>query len=217
MPPARGASGWPRRPRRNALQRLAPGPLYRYTLIGRVPAELRIKLAPPWPGDPKRGAAIAAGDIELAGELIRNPSPRWFPPAAGEEWLAAWHGFGWLPDLAAAGAPGRQAARELAQSWLAARLPWHAVAWRSDVLATRLFAWIAYFEDIAGRDKDPAFRRALLASLAGQLRHLARTAAWEQDGAARLRALKGLVVGAAVLGGSTRRLAKALKALAREL
>ncbi len=217
MSPARGSPGWLTRLRRGAVQRLAAGPLYRYTLIGRVPTELRTKIAPPWPGDPKRGAAIAAGDIELAGELIRNPSPRWFPPTAGEEWLAAWHGFGWLPDLLAAGASGRQAARELMQSWLAARIPWQAVAWRSDVLATRLFALLAYFEDIAGRDKDPMFRRAMLTSLAAQLRHLARTAAWEQDGAARLRALKGLVAGTAVLGGSTPRLAKVLKALGREL
>lgn len=217
MPPARGSAGWLARLRRGAVQRLAAGPFYRYTLIGRIPAELRIKFAPPWPGDPKRGAAIVAGDIGLAGELIRNPSPRWFPTAAGEEWLAAWHGFGWLPDLVAAGASGRQAARELVQSWLAARIPWHAVAWRSDVLATRLFALLAYFEDIAGRDMDPVFRRTMLTSLTGQLRHLARTAAWEQQGAARLRALKGLVAGSAVLGGSTPRLAKALKALAREL
>ncbi|HEY3910950.1 MAG TPA: heparinase II/III family protein [Stellaceae bacterium] len=203
--------------RYGTIQRLAAGPLYRYTLIGRVPAELRIKIAPLWPGDPKRGAAIAAGDVELAGELVRNPSPRWFPPAAGEEWLAAWHGFGWLPDLVATGAAGRQAARELVQSWLAARIPWHAVAWRSDVLATRLSALLAHFEDIAGRDKDPVFRRTMLTSLAAQLRHLARTAAWEQNGAARLRALKGLVAGAAMLDGSTTRLAKVLKALAREL
>ncbi len=215
--PARGAPGLLTRLRRDALQALAAGPLYRYTLIGRVPPDPRISIASPWPGEPKRGAAIAAGEIELAGELVRNPSPRWFPPSVGEEWVAAWHGFGWLPDLVAAGPTGRQAARELVQSWLAARIPWRSVAWRSDVLATRLFAWVAYFDDIAGRDKDPAFRRAMLIGLAGQLRHLARTAAWEQEGAARLRALKGLVAGTAVLGGSTARLTRVLKALGREL
>ncbi len=217
MHPARGVPGLLTRLRRDALQALAAGPLYRYTLIGRVPPDPQIKIALPWPGDPKRGAAIAAGEIELAGELVRNPSPRWFPPSAGAEWVAAWHGFGWLPDLVAAGTTGRQTARELVQSWLAARIPWHSVAWRSDVLASRLFASIASLDDVAGRDKDPEFRRAMLIGLAGQLRHLARTATWEQEGAARLRALKGLVAGTVVLGGSAARRAKVLKALAREL
>jgi uncharacterized heparinase superfamily protein len=215
--PARDAPGWLTRLRRDALQTLVAGRFYRYTLIGRVPADLRLKIAQPWPGDPKRGKAIAAGEIELAGELVRNPSPRWFPPAVGEEWLAAWHGFGWLPDLVAAGMPGRQSARELVQSWLGEDNAWHAVAWRSDVLATRVFAWITHFDDLAGRDQDPALRRALLASLAVQLRHLARIAAWELDGAARLRALKGLVAGTAALGDSAARLAKALKTLEREV
>jgi uncharacterized heparinase superfamily protein len=214
---ARGGASWLTRLRRDALRRLASGPFYRYTLVGRPPAELKFKIAAPWPGDPKRGTAIVAGDIELAGELVRNPSPRWFPPDAGEEWLGAWHGFGWLPDLLAAGAPGRQTARELVQSWLAQRVPCHVVAWRSDVLATRIFTSLTYFEDIAGRDKEPAFRRELMVSLAGQLRHLARIAAWEQDGAARVRALKGLVVGTVMLGGPAAWLYKALRVLAREL
>jgi uncharacterized heparinase superfamily protein len=215
--PARDAPGWLTRLRRDALRALAAGPFYRYTLIGRVPADIGLKIGQPWPGDPKRGVAIATGEIELAGELVRSPSPRWFPPAAGEEWLAAWHGFGWISDLIAAGTTGRQAARELVHSWLAERIAWHAVAWRSDVLATRLFAWITHFDDLAGRDPDPAFRRALLSSLALQRRHLARTASWELAGAARLRALKGLITGTIVLGGSAARLGKVLKALEREM
>jgi uncharacterized heparinase superfamily protein len=60
-------------------------------------------------------------------------------------------------------------------------------------------------------------RRAMLASLAGQLRHLARTAAWEQSGPARLRALKGLLGGLAALGGSEPRIARVLRAVEREL
>src|SRR5262249_53173465 len=48
-------------------------------------------------------------------------------------------------------------------------------------------------------------------------RHLARTASWEMKGAARLRALKGLLAGMAVLGSPQSRLARALKTLEREL
>src|SRR5438874_1349791 len=181
--------------RRDALQALAAGPLYRHTLIGRVPADLRLRVGQRWPGDAKRGAAIAGGEIELAGELVRNPSPRWSPPSAGPEWLAAWHAFGWITDVAAAGVTARDAARDLVQSWISENTSWKSVAWRSDILATRIFAWIVHFDEIVKRDQEDALRRAMLASLVAQLRHLARTASWEVAGAGRLRALKGLVAG----------------------
>jgi uncharacterized heparinase superfamily protein len=203
--------------RRDAIKVLAAGPFYRHTLVGRVPADLRVRIAQRWPGDAKRGTTIAGGEIELAGELVRAPSPRWSPPSAGPEWLAAWHGFGWLADTAAAGGRAREASRELVQSWIAENLGWKGLAWRSDVLATRVFAWIAHFDEIVKREPDDTLRRTILTSLVAQLRHLARTASWEVAGAARLRALKGLVTGMAVLGGPEPRLSKALKILEREL
>src|SRR5260370_14079579 len=211
------APGLLTRLRRDALQALAAGPLYRHTLIGRVPADLRRRVGQRWPGDAKRGAAIAGGEIELAGELVRNPSPRWYAPSAGPEWLAAWHAFGWISDLAAAGGTARDAARDLVQGWIAENTSWNSVAWRSDILATRIFAWIVHFDEIVKRDQDDVLRRAMLASLVGQLRHLARTASWEVAGAGRLRALKGLVVGMSVLGSPEPRLARTLKTLEREL
>ena len=211
------APGLLTRLRRDALQALAAGPLYRHTLIGRVPADLRLRVGQRWPGDAKRGAAIAGGEIELAGELVRNPSPRWSPPSAGPEWLAAWHAFGWISDLAAAGGTGRDAARDLVQGWIAENTSWNSVAWRSDILATRVFAWIVHFDEIVKRDQDDVLRRAMLASLVAQLRHLARTASWEVAGAGRLRALKGLVAGMSVLGSPEPRLARTLKTLEREL
>src|SRR5690349_25073695 len=97
VPPAR-ASGFGgetpdvfTRLRRDALRALAAGPFYRHTLIGPVPADLRLKLNERWPGDGKRGAAILAGDIEFSGELARNPIPVWFPRGVGPGWLAEWH------------------------------------------------------------------------------------------------------------------------------
>jgi uncharacterized heparinase superfamily protein len=203
--------------RRDALQALAAGPLYRHTLIGRVPGDLKLRIAQRWPGDAKRGAAIIAGEIELAGELVRAPAPRWFPPSAGPEWLAAWHGFGWIADVTAGGGVAREALRDLVQSWIAESPGWKGIPWQSDVLATRVFAWIAHFDEIVRRDHDDTLRRAMLTSLVAQLRHLARTAAWEAVGAGRLRAFKGLVAGMAVLGGPEPRLARALKSFEREL
>jgi uncharacterized heparinase superfamily protein len=202
---------------RQAFQALAAGPLYRHTLIGRAPSDLRLRIGLRWPGDAKRGAAIAGGEIELGGEVIRNPAPGWFPPAAGPEWLAAWHSFGWIADLTAAGGSARDAAGDLVRSWLRENSNWHSVAWRADVLATRVYAWLAQFDEIVRRDPDQTLRSAMLTSVAAQLRHLARTASWEVAGAGRLRALKGLAAGRASFGDSAARLSKVLKALEREV
>lgn len=203
--------------RRDTLRALAARPLYRHTLLGRTPGDLRLRIAERWPGDARRGAAILAGDIELAGALLRNPAPVWSPPEASEDWLAAWHGFGWLADLMAVGPSAREVARAFVQSWLQSNPAWNPISWRSDVVATRLFAWIVHFDEIAGREQDRALRHAMLASLAAQLRHLGRTAGWETSGAARLRALKGLIVGLAALGWPERRITRALQGIEREL
>src|SRR5215472_9757952 len=89
------APGLLTRLRRDALQALAAGPLYRHTLIGRVPSDLKFRIALHWPGDARRGAAIIGGEIELAGEVVRAPSPRWAPTAVGPDWLAM-RLFAWL-------------------------------------------------------------------------------------------------------------------------
>jgi uncharacterized heparinase superfamily protein len=203
--------------RRDTLRALAAGPLYRHTLIGRVPTDLRLRIAERWPGDAKRGNAILSGEILLAGQMVRNPMPVWFPSDAGQNWLAAWHGFGWVADLLSVGGGARDAARALVQSWLTDNTSWHPIAWRTDVLATRIFTWIVHFDEIASREADRLLRRAMLASLSAQLRHLGRTAAWELAGPARLRALKGLVGGLAAFGHGDKRVQRALQAVEREL
>ena len=211
------APGLLTRLRRDALQALKGGRLYRHTLMGPVPPDLRLKIGPRWPGDARRGAAIAVGEIAFAGERVRNPSPRWFPPTVSQDWLAAWHGFDWLGDLLLAGGAGRESARALAHGWITDNARLRGIAWRSDVLATRIFAWITHFDEIAGRGAEPAVGRAVLESLIAQLRHLWHTAAWEQQGAARIRALKGLIAGMAALAGSEARLGKIARLLAREI
>src|SRR5438045_4775318 len=145
--------------RRDALRAFAAGPLYRHTLIGRAPGDLRCRLGERWPGEAKRGAAIFDGDIELRGETVRNPAPVWSPRSASPEWLAEWHGFTWIGDLIAVGAEAREAARALIQSWLRENTRWDPIAWRSDVIATRIFAWGVHLDEIAGRDADRGLRR----------------------------------------------------------
>ena len=134
----------------DAWRALTAAPFYRQTLIGPAPSALRLKLNERWPGDPRRGNAVLAGDIEFAGTLIRRPTPAWFPPDATAGWLSRWHGFGWLDDLMAVGTSARDPSRVLIQSWLSEGAAWHPVTWRPDVAATRILAWIVHFEELAG-------------------------------------------------------------------
>jgi uncharacterized heparinase superfamily protein len=203
--------------RRDAVRALAAGPFYRHTLIGRAPTDLRLRVGERWPGDPQRGTMILSGEISLAGQIVRNPMPVWFPPEAGANWLAAWHDFSWVPDLFSVGGGARDAVRALVQSWLTDNTSWHPIAWRADVLATRIYSWIVHFDEIASREADRLLRRAMLVSLAPQLRHLQRTAAWELSGPPRLRALKGLIAGLVAFGSSHKRIVRALGAVEREL
>ena len=58
--------------RRDALHALAAGPLYRHTLIGRVPADLRLRIAQRWhhqDGDAAKCEEVDSGDHqhELSG------------------------------------------------------------------------------------------------------------------------------------------------------
>jgi uncharacterized heparinase superfamily protein len=202
---------------RDLLRGFAASPFYRHTLIGRVPADLRLRVGERWPGDAKRGTTILSGEIMLAGQLVRNPMPVWFPPEAGVNWLATWHDFSWVADLLSVGGGARDAVRALVQSWLTDNTGWHPVAWRADVLATRIYTWIVHFDEIASREADRLLRRAMLVSLAAQLRHLARTAAWELPGPARLRALKGLIAGLVAFGSPEKRIVRALRAIEHEL
>ena len=217
VPPTAETPSLMTRLRRDALRSFAASPFYRHTLIGRVPTDLRLRVGERWPGDAKRGATILSGEISLAGQVVRNPVPVWFPPEAGSAWLAAWHDFSWVADILSVGGGAKDAVRALVQSWLTDNTSWHPIAWRADVLATRIYTWIVHFDEIASREADRLLRRAMLVSLTGQLRHLARIAAWEVGGPARLRALKGLIAGLVVFGSAEKRVMRALRAVEREL
>src|SRR3954465_2528037 len=104
--------------RGDAWRVLAATPFYRQTLIGPAPGALRLRLSERWPGDPRRGNAILAGNVEFAGELINRPTPAWFPPGAGDEWMEGWHGFGWLDDLMAIGTSARDPGPGAGGGWV---------------------------------------------------------------------------------------------------
>lgn len=193
---------------------------YDHFLRGRPPADLALRLPVRWPGDPRRGEEILAGEFSFAGQTLREPVPVWAPPEATPAFLEELHSFSWLADLAAlASDKARRAGAAFIAHWLGAEgKRWHPLSWRADILASRIVAWIAYFDEfIPAGNGETGFRSAVLESLARQLRHLARVAATEVTGAARFTALKGLVMGHFALGAAEAQIGRALERLGLEM
>jgi uncharacterized heparinase superfamily protein len=169
--------------------------LYHIALWTPPPRGLALRQLPSWPGDRARGDA-----------WLRDGPPQ-------DEEI---HRFQWLADLAAVGGErATKAAREWTLEWVRRFGIYDRPAWDADMIGDRLFAWIAHFDLLRVAEGPIADRRALLASLARQARHLALVAGSEAGGLARLAALRGLIAAAAALG-SARSLAHGLRLLARE-
>jgi uncharacterized heparinase superfamily protein len=185
--------------------------LYHLSLWGPTPRALALRLPEPWPGDAAAGERLLAGEFRFLEESVESRLPPWTAERP-EAWRAELHRFAWLADLAAVGSDGAwQAARLWTMDWLRRCEVYDSVGWRADVTGDRLFHWLEHAGPLV---QDAALGRALLRGVARQLRHLDRCVLHEQDGVARLRALRGLVAAAAAVQ-DRRRLARAEQRLAR--
>jgi uncharacterized heparinase superfamily protein len=211
-------------------------PGYGASLVGRAPATLRALPPDPWPGDADHGRAILAGEFTFAGRTVpivsRNPQDEsaedaaaptvvWSPAGTDTAWRAALHGFAWLKDMRIVGGePPRLWARALVASWIAQHGRWSALAWRPDILATRLCSWMT-MADFLLAGAEPDFATRFHDSLARQARHLQRAAPGDLTGSRQIAAIKGLLYAAACLPlGEKRgekRLARATALLERAL
>ncbi|MBL8671798.1 MAG: heparinase II/III family protein, partial [Alphaproteobacteria bacterium] len=179
-----------------------------------------------------RGAGILAGRFVLAGQAIavrpldaaaRPPGARfvqrldWAPAGASAAWLAAFHGFGWLRDLAAVGSPEAQRlARDLVCDWIIGHESWTPLAWAPEILGARLSAWVGH-QAFLCEGADPAFRAQMFGSLARQSRHLARCLPSDVVGSDLLTAIKGLVLASLALPSGGDRAARGLALLETEI
>ena len=194
---------------------LYASPVYRYTLIGRAPNELAIVPPDSWPGNAERGASVSAGEWSFLGETVRAGKHAWRPVGMSDAWLAELHGFDWLRDLRAVGGDAaRRRARDLVEDWIENQTGWHEIAWRPDVLATRLFAWLGQ-HDFFCASADDEYRRRYLATIARQAKHLARVLPGGVEGAGLIRAAKGLTVAGLALPGSDASIRQGLRILER--
>jgi len=203
-------------------------PGYAATLVGRTPAHLRLLPPDPWPGDADHGRDILDGRFTFAGRTVPVFAPddpaapiAWSPSGTDSEWRAGLHGFAWLKDLRVVGGEApRQRARALVASWIAADgRRWSRLAWRPDVLASRICAWLTA-ADMLEAD-DPVFAQRLRDSLGRQARQLSRALPGDLTGARAIGAIKGLIYAAACLAqGAAQQdklLARAGALLAREM
>lgn len=194
---------------------LYASPVYRYTLIGRAPNELTIVPPDSWPGNAERGTAVSAGELSFLGETVRGGKHAWRPVGMSEAWLAELHGFDWLRDLRAVGGDAaRRRARDLVEDWIEHQTGWQEIAWRPDILATRLFAWLGQ-HDFFCASADDDYRRRYLATIARQAKHLARVLPGGVEGAGLIRAAKGLTVVGLALPGHEASIRQGLRILER--
>ncbi len=192
--------------------------VYGYSLLGKAPANLLGTPPDLWPGMRETGAALAEGIFSAAGQQFRLDSLASEPDGAREAWLEALHGFAWLGHLRAFGGDlARRRAVQFVESWMAANGHWRPLAWRPDILAERLVNLLVHFAFLtSGAGAGEEFRRAVLASLGRQARHLARAAGRGTEGAARISVLKGLIHAGVCLPDGERNLKTGLGLLETE-
>ncbi|MEX2649861.1 MAG: heparinase II/III family protein [Alphaproteobacteria bacterium] len=203
---------------RHAIERaLFRSPLYRLTLKGHVPDQLATVPTDPWVGDTARGVRLLDGIWTFAGQtFVGVDAAPWYPVDASPAWLEAMHGFAWLRDSREVGQAARVRARAGVANWIARCAAWHPVAWRADVVARRVVAWLANANFLLN-GADVPFRRRFLGSLAEQTRHLTRIARGAPEGLPRLAALESLALAELCLPGALPRLPATLRLIDAEL
>ncbi len=169
-------------------------PLYGTTLGDADPGPLVFNATHPWRGDPARGAAIRDGSFPFAGKVVRQANNPWAVTDASDAWLAALHGFTWLADLNADNTDGsKRRAVGLVMDWIDHNQEWSPQAWNAATVGARISSWLMHFSTCFG-ETDELVQRRIRKSILRQFHHLHRVAPYETDGAARLIALKGLVL-----------------------
>ena len=182
-------------------ERLFASALYQPFIHTRPPARLAALPEDPWPGDPANADRLFQGRYRFAGEEIISPNAApWNLPETSPAFRAELHGFTWLRDFHTAGGDAaRRVARALVVDWIARYADWDPLAWRGDVLARRLIAWLSHTGYLAD-GAEPGFATRFLASFAGQVRHLHRVVRLMPRSGERLTALIALAHSELCLG-----------------
>ena len=150
----------------------------RLRLSGNAPE--RLIIAPPDLGtaDPTVAQEIYSGVFFFAGRYVDTAGASPFatePPSL--DWACELNAFGWLCHLEAAGGPlSANNAQALIRDWLSLHAkPTKSIAWRVDIAAERLIAWLSHSLLIV-ENADHGFYRQFLRSIGQHIRFLQRNA-----------------------------------------
>ena len=202
-----------------AVARLGRGSLVG-RLFGRGKSPLKISAVPRdhVQGDRGRGDQLLSGRFVKGGEMIGLAELNWVELGVTGPLAEELHGFSWLRDLAAAASrdKGSPVAENLAARWLLAHGGKVDPAWAPALWGERLLFWISYAPYLLS-SRDPAYRSALLNTMARGGRHLLANAEGAEPGLPRITAWTGLTASALLLAGSDQRIARAEAGLARAL
>src|SRR5262245_31971231 len=207
-----------RRGVRNFAGRLRGHPLIRWNVLPSKTDRLLIAPQDLRTADGTRAGEIYAGRFAFAGKVVicDGRSPFEITPPT-EEWAATLLGFGWLRHLRAAESGITRAnARALVDEWISVQGSFHPLAWRPDILARRIMAWLSQAPLIV-HDADDQFYRRCLRSLTRQVRYLRHTALEARDGVPRAQALIALTYASLCMSGQARHLRNAVNRLVGEM
>ncbi len=198
--------------------RVAASPLLQPPRLPGKPERLLIAPQDLRTADPTRASEIYGGRFAFAGKIVlcdgRSPFEM-APPS--DEWAATLFSFGWLRHLRAAeSAITRANARALVEEWMSLSGSWHAIAWRPEIIARRVIAWLTQATLILD-DADVRFYRRFLRSLNRQVRYLRVTAGSTRDGVSRLHAHIALTYASLCMARQIGHLRKATRRLVAEL
>ncbi|WPZ35335.1 heparinase II/III family protein [Thalassobaculum sp. OXR-137] len=193
-----------RRDRRGLSDRLRDAyfasPVHAWRLSGPVPDGLAVSITDAWTGDSDLGRELLEGTYTLGGTAVQVGADPWGQTGYSDAALEALHRFEWLRDLRDLGGDAaRRRARDLVGAWIERYPAWDRLAWRADLLAARVAAWVhtfGFFADSA----DDEFRRRVLESLIRQYRHLQSAVESGPDGVSRLETLRGALIAGVALG-----------------
>lgn len=162
---------------------------------------------------------LASGHLGLDGievEIGRgSPFAVERPP---ERWQAALHGFRWLGHMrAASGTAAAETARDLVADWLSRHSgSVTGIAWRPDVVARRLGAWLCNAHLVLD-GAEAGFYARVLSSLGAQARYLDGVRHRLPDGRGRIDCLVALLQTALVVAAAERHVARLEGELTAEL
>jgi uncharacterized heparinase superfamily protein len=206
--------GW-----RRFSRRLAVGKISAMRFTGTSPDRLIVAPTDLHPADSFAGEEITAGRFPLAGRALdcegESPFALELP---SEEFAVRLHSFSWLRHLRLVDPEAASiTARFVVDDWLQSHgRVIGGMAWRPDVIAQRIIAWLSH-SPVVLKDADYPFYRRFLKNLAFQVRYLRHVADTTRDGEARLRVRIALAMASIAIPASAGAIRKAARNLDREL